>query len=635
MEASVAPTPDLLAPWREKYPEKFASTEEIFRHVHRGDRIFIGTGCGEPQYLVNELIRYVDQHPLALFDTEVLQVWSLGVAPYADVRFKRNFRHNSFFIGSSTRQSVNEGHADYTPIALSQVVNLILQGSVPIDVALIQVSPPDPHGYVSLGISVDIVKAAAEKADLVIAQINHEMPRVLGDTFLPIEVLDFIVPHDEPLLEYGGAVSDEIAERIGRHAARIVRDGDTIQVGYGNIPNAILANLREKKSLGVHTELLSDGLVDLIRRGVIDNSRKSIDRGKSVATFCMGSHETYRYLHDNPSFMFRTTSYTNDPLLIASQENMVAINTALAIDLTGQATAESISTDFYSGVGGQGDFMRGAAIAPGGRTILAMQATAANETVSRIVPVIAGGAGVTLTRTDVRYVVTEYGIAYVHGKNIRTRAMDLIAIAHPKFRPWLIEEARRLKLIYADQGFVPGAAGEYPEHLEIRRTTKGGAEILLRPVKISDEPLLADFFRKVSDETLRRRFMSIRTEMPHERLQELTIVDYTEHMVILAVLEREGQEEAVGIGQYRISEESNVAEVGLVVRDDYQNRGIGRELIKRLTQLARQRGLYAFTAQVLIENRQMLHLFENSGFEIRRHVAAGTVHLQMSFGAGK
>ncbi|MFH1143532.1 MAG: acetyl-CoA hydrolase/transferase C-terminal domain-containing protein, partial [Candidatus Eisenbacteria bacterium] len=397
---------DLLAPWRERYPKKFAPTAEIFSHIHRGDRIFIGTGCGEPQHLVNELIRYVDGHPLAFFDTEILHVWSLGVAPYADIKFKRNFRHNSFFIGTSTRAAVNAGHADYTPIALSQVVDLIVAGTVPIDVALIQTSLPDKHGHVSLGISVDIVKAATEKATLVIAQVNKDMPRVLGDTFLQISDLDFIIPHDEPLLEYGGGVSDEIAERIGRFAARIIRDGDTIQVGYGNIPNAILANLGEKKHLGVHTELLSDGIVALIERGVIDNSRKSVDRGRTVATFCMGSRDTYRYLNNNPSFMFRTTSYTNDPLLIARQENMTAINTALAIDLTGQSTAESITGDFYSGVGGQADFMRGAALAPGGKTILTMQSTAANETVSRIVPELPAGTGVTLTRTDVRYVVT-------------------------------------------------------------------------------------------------------------------------------------------------------------------------------------------------------------------------------------
>jgi acyl-CoA hydrolase/GNAT superfamily N-acetyltransferase len=629
---------EALGAWVAEFPEKFVPADEIFAHIHRGDRIFVGTGCGEPQHLVAELTRYVDAHPLAFFDTEVFHVWSLGVAPYADTKFERNFRHNSFFVGASTREAVNQGRADYTPISLSQVADLILRGSVPIDVALIQTSLPDSHGYVSLGISVDIVKAATERAKLVVAQLNREMPRVLGDTFLHLSAIDYLVPHDEPLLEYGGAPPDEISDRIGRHAARIVRDGDTIQVGYGNIPDAILSHLGEKKHLGVHTELISDGLVELMRRGVIDNSRKSVDRGKAVATFCMGSRETYRYLHDNPAFMFRTTAYTNSPLLIARQENMTAINTCLAIDLTGQVTAESIGTSFYSGIGGQADFMRGAAQAPKGKTILALQATAAGETVSRIVPAIETGSGVTLTRTDVRYVVTEYGIAYVHGKNIRTRAMDLIAIAHPKFRPWLIEEAKRLKLIYADQAFIPGKAGEYPEHLESHRTSKRGVGLLLRPVKISDEPLLQEFFRSLSDDSMRRRFMSIRTEMPHARLQELCVVDYSEHMVLLATIpgaeDGPEQETVVGIGQYRVEENEHVAEVGLVVRDDFQNQGVGRELLEHLTQLAKQQGLLGFSARVLIENRPMLHLFGSSGFEIDKHTSGDTVYLKISFGGG-
>jgi len=626
-----------LAGWRERYPEKFAAHDEIFAHIHRGDRIFVGTGCGEPQHLVSELTRYVDTHPLAFFDTEIFHVWSLGVAPYTDAKFKRNFRHNSFFIGASTREAVNQGHADYTPISLSQVADLILRGSVPIDVALIQTSLPDSHGYLSLGISVDIVKAATERAALVIAQLNREMPRVLGDTFLHLSEIDYLVPHDEPLLEYAGAVPDEIADRIGRYAARIIRDGDTIQVGYGNIPNAILSHLTEKKHLGVHTELISDGLIDLLRKGVIDNSRKSVDRGKTVATFCMGSRDTYRYLHDNPGFMFRTTTYTNSPLRIALQDNMTAINTCLAIDLTGQATAESIGTSFYSGIGGHADFMRGAALAKNGKTILTLQSTAAKGEVSRIVPALEAGSGVTLTRTDVRYVVTEYGIAYVHGKNIRNRAMDLVAIAHPKFRPWLIEEAKRLKLIYADQAFLPGKEGEYPEHLEVRRTSKRGVHLLLRPVKISDEPLLQEFFRSVSDASMHRRFMSMRTEMPHERLQELCVVDYNEHMVLLATISRqEGEpdsETVVGIGQLRVEEDEHVAEVGLVVRDDFQDKGVGRELLDRLTQLAKQQGLLGFTARVLVENRRMLHLFGSSGFEIDRHITGDTVDLHITFGS--
>jgi len=623
-----------LEEWRQRCPEKFVPEDQVFRHIQRGDRIFIGTGCGEPQHLVSALTGYVVANPLALFDAEVLHVWTLGVAPYTNPKFKRNFRHNSFFIGANTRAAVNEGLADYTPVSLSQVSSLILRGRVPIDVALIQVSPPDHHGFVSLGISVDIVKAAVEKARTVIAQVNAEMPRVHGDSFVHVDQLTYLVPQDEPLLEYHRPVSDEIAERIGRYVARIVRDGDTIQVGYGSIPNGILTNLREKQHLGVHTELLTDGLVDLMRRGVIDNTQKTVNPGKTVAAFCMGSHDTYRFLHDNPAIDFRTTGYTNDPLVIARQANMTAINAGLEIDLTGQATAESIGTLFYSGIGGQADFMRGAALAPGGKTILALQSTAAGGEVSRIVPHLREGAGVTLTRTDVQYVVTEYGLAYIHGKNVRDRAIDLIAIAHPKFRPALIAEAKRLRFITADQAFIPGTEGEYPEHLETYRTTRRGLHLKLRPVKISDEPLLHDFFHALSDESMYRRFMSIRYEMPHERLQEFCVVDYTRHLVMLATIEEAETERVVGIGQFYIEEALHTAEVGLVVRDDYQNRGIGSELLAYLTHLAQERGLFGFTARVLMENRAMLHLFEHTGLPTDKHITAGTVELRIAFGRG-
>ena len=466
------------------YPEKFVSEQEIFRRIHRGDRIFISTACGEPQYLVRALIQFVESNPKAFFDAEVIHVWSLGVAPYTEEKFKSNFRHNSFFIGNNSREAVNRGMADYTPIFLSRVPELLSRGLVPIQIAMIQTSPPDEHGYMSLGVSVDIVKAGVESAKVVIAQVNSHMPRVHGDGFVHIKDVDYILCHDEPLLEYEAVMPDEVAHQIGQYVARIVQDGDTIQVGYGSLPNAILANFGNKKSLGVHSELLTDGMVELIQKGVIDNSRKTLNRGKTVATFCMGHQKTYEFIHDNPSIEFRRIDYTNNPLTIAGHQNMTAINSALEIDLTGQSTAESLGKTFYSGVGGQADFMRGAVLAPGGKTILAIQSTAEYGEVSRIVPFLREGAGVTLIRGDIHYVVTEYGIAYVHGKNIRERAMELIAIAHPKFRPWLIEKAKEANLIYRDQAFIPGKRGEYPEHLESYRTISNG---LFRPVAAGED----------------------------------------------------------------------------------------------------------------------------------------------------
>ncbi|MCL4536795.1 MAG: GNAT family N-acetyltransferase [Nitrospirae bacterium] len=620
-----------LAELKKIYPEKFATEDKIFDNIHPGDRIFIGTGCGEPQHLVRALINYVQSHPKAFFDAEVLQVWTLGVAPYADEKFKDTFRHNSFFIGNNTRAAVNKGVADYTPIFLSAVPNLFYTRRIPVDVALIQTSLPDDHGYMSLGISVDIVKAAVESASLVIAQVNSYMPRVHGETFINIKSVDFIVPYDEPLLEFQASVPDDIAQRIGTYVSRIIQDGDTIQVGYGTIPNAILSHLNNKKNLGIHTELLTDGVIELMKNGVVDNTKKELNRGKTVAAFCMGRKETYEYLHDNPSIEFRPVSYTNNPLVIARHKNMTAINSALEIDLTGQATAESLGRIFYSGIGGQADFMRGAVLSQGGKTILALQSTAEDEEVSRIVPNLKEGAGVTLTRGDIHYVVTEYGIAYLHGKNIRERAMALIAIAHPKFRPWLIEEARNLNLIYKDQEFIPGEKGEYPEYLETYRTTKTGLRIFLRPVRMSDEPMLKDFFYSLTDECIYHRFISTRRDMPHERLQKFVIIDYTKEMVILAVIEQEGKEMIIGMGQYYIDENTHTAEVAFVVRDDYQGKGIGAELLSYLAYLAKKNGLHGFTAEVLIDNKPMLNLFERMGFVIERRAEAGVYELTMSF----
>jgi acyl-CoA hydrolase/RimJ/RimL family protein N-acetyltransferase len=613
------------------YPEKFGSEAEIFSHIHRGDRIFIHTACGEPQYLVQALIQYVESNPKAFFDAEVFQVWTLGVAPYTDEKFKYNFRHNSFFVGPNSREAVNRGMADYTPIFLSRVPDLFYRGMVPINVALVQTSPPDAHGYMSLGVSVDIVKAAVEKASIVIAQINNHMPRVHGDGFINIENVDFIICHDEPLLEYEAVLPDEVAQQIGKYVARIVQDGDTIQVGYGSLPNAILANFSDKNNLGVHSELLTDGMVELIKKGVIDNSRKTLNRGKTVATFCMGHQKTYEFIHDNPAIEFRTIDYTNNPLTISRQQNMTAINAALEIDLTGQATAESLGKTFYSGVGGQADFMRGAVLAPGGKTILAIQSTAEWGKVSRIVPFLREGAGVTLMRGDIHYVVSEYGIAYLHGKNIRERAMELISIAHPQFRPWLIEKAKQANLIYRDQAFIPGKKGEYPEHLETYRTTSEGFSLLLRPVKISDEPLLKDFFNFLSDQSLYRRFISMRKDTPHERLQEFVVIDYTKEMVILATIKDAEVEKVVGVGQYGINETNHTAEVALVVRDEDQNKGVGLELLSYLTYLAKREGLLGFTAEVLVENKPMLHLFEKMGFDIQKRNEQGVYELQMAF----
>ncbi|MBN1497311.1 MAG: GNAT family N-acetyltransferase [Spirochaetes bacterium] len=622
---------DRIETWKDRYPDKFAEEDTIFSHIHRGDRIFISTACGEPQYLVNAMVRYAESHPKTIVDSELMQVWTLGVTPYTDQKFGHNFRHNSFFVGDNTRESVNAGMADYTPIFLSRIPQLFRNRMIPVDAAIIQTSLPDHNGYVSLGVSVDICMDAIENASLVIAQVNPRMPRVHGDTFMSIEKINFVIYHEENLLEYNPAVPDEIAHQIGRHVASIVKDGDTIQTGYGSMPNAIMSSLGEKNNLGIHTELFSQSMVDLLKKGVVDNSRKTLDRGKTMASFCMGVRETYEFIDDNPFIEFRRINYTNNPLIIAQNSNMVAINAALQVDLTGQATAESIGNRFFSGIGGSADFMRGANLSPGGKTILVLQSTALGGEVSRIVPFLDAGTGVTLNRGDINYVVTEYGIAYIHGKNIRERAMDLVAIAHPKFRPMLVEEAKRLKLIYKDQAFIPGKRGVYPEEIETFRTTRDGTIIKMRPVNINDETLVKDLFYSLSDQSFQRRFMSTRLDMPHERRQSFVVIDYTKEMVLLAFIVTPDKEILAGMGQMIKEEKSHMAEVAFAVSDDRQNHGIGSELLAYLILQAKREGMLGLTAEVLAENRPMLHVFEKSFPNLQKKLEDGVFELVLRF----
>ena len=642
---------------QKKWPDKFRDQKRfIFKEIRPGDRIFVGTGCGEPQYLVKSLLNFVDDHPKAFLDAELMNIVTLGVAPYTDEKFRNNFRLNSFFIGDSTRNAINEACADYTPIFLSDLPALIRSDRLPLDVALIQTTLPDEDGNMNLGISVDIVRAAVEKAGLVIAQPNSYMPCVTGDGWICMDDVDYLVPWDEPLLEYVEDVPGEIAQKIGKYVSRIVEDGSTIQVGYGSIPNAIVSSLSGKKHLGVHTELLSDGIAELLQKGVVDNSQKSINPGKTIATFCMGRSGTYDFLRGNSDVEFRTIDYTNNPQVIAKNRKMIAINSALEVDLTGQATAESLGHNFYSGIGGQADFMRGAVLSPGGKTILALPSTAYGQgqdvmqgagcgnaevapiggnapggNVSRIVPFLREGAGVTLTRGDIHYVVTEYGIAYLHGKSIRERAMDLIAIAHPDFRQWLIDEAKRLHLIYPDQAFIPGKEGEYPEDLETWKSTKTGQAILLRPVKISDEPLLKDFFYSLSDESMYQRFISARKDFPHQLLQKFVAVDYSQKMILVAVKEEDDKELICGLGQYDINSDIFTAEVALVVRDDCQNKGIGAELLSYLAYLAKKRGILGFTAEVLAGNNPVFRLFKKMGFIVSKRIESGVYEMIAMF----
>ncbi|NIM19842.1 MAG: 4-hydroxybutyrate CoA-transferase [Candidatus Latescibacteria bacterium] len=431
-----------LSHWQKHVSERAVTAEDAVKRVRSGDRVYIHPGCAEPETLLGALMARREE----LSDVEIVHLMTIGTARYADEDMEGHFRHNAFFVGRNVREAVNSGRADYTPIFLSEIPALFYKGRMELDVALIQVSPPDEHGFCSFGVGVDITKAASETARTVVAQVNPRMPRTLGDSFIHVNKIDFFVEADVALPELAHREISSLHNEIGRHIAGLIEDGATLQMGIGGIPDAVLLYLREKRDLGIHTEMFSDGIVELVENGIITNDRKTLHQGKSVVTFVLGSEKLYKFIDNNPLFEFRPTEYANDPFVVSQNEKMVAINSAIQIDLTGQVVSDSIGASIYSGIGGQVDFIRGAARSKGGKPIIAIPSTAKDGSLSRIVDCIDPGAGVVTSRGDAHYVVTEYGVAYLHGKSLAERARSLINIAHPKFRRELEEAARTRKI---------------------------------------------------------------------------------------------------------------------------------------------------------------------------------------------
>ncbi len=593
--------------WRDHYRSKLVTPAKAVADIRRGQRVFIGSGAAEPTALVAALAERADH----LADNQLIHIRSLGVAPYTQSKFSDRFRYNTFFIGDNVRGAVSEGRADYTPIFLSEVPQLFRTGKAPVDVALIQVTPPDEHGFCSLGVSVDIVKAAADTARLLVAEINPRMPRTLGDSFLHISRADMLVENEAPIAEFQLAPPDDVARRIGRHIAELVEDGSTLQMGIGTIPDSVLFELLHHRDLGVHSEMVSDGIIELIEKGVINGTRKSLHRGKVVTSFALGTQRLYDFIDDNPLFEFYPNEYSNDPFVIARNTRMVAINAALEVDLTGQVCSDSLGTYFYSGIGGQVDFIRGAARSEGGKPIIALPSTALidGRQVSRIVSMLKPGAGVVTSRGDVHYVVTEYGAVDLHGKSIRERALALIHIAHPEFREELMQAARERHFVYADQVVVAGAGREELEELDTYFTAENGVEVHFRPIEPTDEPLLQEMFYRCSERTIYLRFFAYVKALPHSRAQQLVAVDYDNSLALVATVLEGEREVIVAVSRYNRDPASNYADCAFMVRDDWQDKGIGRYVVNRLIEVARNRGIQGFTADVLVENTRMMHVF--------------------------
>ncbi len=618
----------LTAEERKWLEGRIYEAEEAVGKIPSGRRIFLGSGAASPLKLLQALAR-PDVGP---DDAETVGILTLGEHPLADPALRDRFRHNALFIGPNMRAAVQDGRADYTPIHLHEIPDLFRPGgNLPIDVALISVSPPDKAGFVSLGVSVDVVRAAVDHAGMVIAEVNPNMPRTHGDSFVPVERIDAFVITETPIPELSSPPPGPVEHRIGALVADLVEDGDTLQLGIGKIPDAVLAALSDKKDLGVHTEMLSDGVAGLAMKGNVNGRQKTLHRRKIVASFAMGSKALYDFIDDNPECEFRGCDYVNDPVVIAQNRRLVAVNSALQVDLTGQVCSDSQGTRFYSGVGGQVDFIRGAAMCKGGKPIIAMPSTAKGGTVSRVVATLAEGAGVVTSRADVHYVITEYGVAYLHGRTVRERALELIHVAHPKFRAELLESIQDRAYLYQDQPRTPLLA-EYPEQRESVLKLHDGTKLRLRPLRATDEELLRDMFRRCSEETVHRRFLSAVRSIGHADLRDFLDLDYRNRYAHVAMHGPPGHGKMIGLAQYSFDPQSGLADVAFTVEDDWQHRGIGTSLLQALLEVAKENIAEGVTAHVQVENSPMLKVFHRCGFPVETKLEEGQYSLKIRFG---
>jgi len=599
--------------WRDKWKNKEISAEEAIKKIIPGNRVFIDSGCSEPQLLTSTLIKHSEK----LIDTEILHFLTIGPEKYFEDKAEDLFRHNAFFIGKTLREEINKGQADYTPIYTSEIPSLITTGRKHIDVALIQVTPPDPYGFCSLGINIDIAKPIAQSSFITIAEINPQMPRTLGNSFIHMKEIDFFVYNDVSLLEFQFDEPDDIAKRIGQNLANLVENKSTIHVGFGDLPNNCLKYLFDKKDLGMHSHYITDNIIPLIEGGILTCRKKNYHPEKIITSFALGTKKLYEFVHNNPYIEFFPSDYVCNPINIGMNKNMVSINSARQIDLTGQVNAATEGYRFYSGLGETIDFMRGAAFSKGGKPIIIIPSTSRDGKKSRIVPHLDEGAGIMLSRGDVHYVVTEWGVAYLHGKTIRERVLELICVAHPNFRQSLLEEAKKLNYIYSDQLLPCDENGRiclYPSEYETIYTAFNNEKIRIRPVKTTDESLLKELYYSLNERDRYLRFFGMRKEFTHSKTQGEVNIDYDNIFSIGAFIGEIGKEEMVGNATYYLNPKLNTAEYSFLVREDYRGKGVGSFLYQHLIIIAKEKGIKGFYGNIHIQNKSTIRIIRQGGY---------------------
>ncbi len=614
--------------WADNYVKKKKTAVEAVGMIRPGQRVFTGASCGEPQALLRVLADEFHKFP----DLEVVRLLSLESSPLTLIANKtkdRSMNIRSFYAGSAKPAGLARNIRFITPINLSSVPRLFSSRMLPVNVALIQVSPPDDFGWMSLGVAVDITLAAASSADLVIAQVNSKMPRVLGRSFIHVNDVDVVVEQDEELLTVENPPEVEAANTMAGHIARLIDDGSTIQIGLGTTSQAVLLALSGKNDLGIHTQYLTDEIMKLISKGIVTNKKKGINEGKAVASSALGSKHLYEFMDDNPAIEFYPSDYVNDPSIISQHNRMVSMNVGMAVDLTGQVAADALPFNYFSGVTGMLDFIRGSALSKGGKSFILLTSTSANGKKSRIVPLLNDTAAV-VPRSDVNYVATEYGVVNLFGKNIQERALALISIAHPDFRERLFYDAQKSGFLGPERTVKESLQAIYPVRIE-QVFEINGQQVTIRPAKPVDERRIQKHFYSLDKKDIVSRFFHEKERFVMDEIESVSQVDYIKALTLVAVVGEYGFSTVVGLGEYILDERDNMAEVAFSVSKSFQGMGLGKILMRKLAEAARENGIAGFMAYTTPGNESMIRLFKSLPYQVRTNLEDGAVALRCRF----
>ena len=614
--------------WADSYVEKRRTAAAAIAMIRPGQRVFIGSATGEPQALV----RALSEATLKLSGLEIVRLMSretTSLSEIADKTHDHSLNIRTIYLGSADTESIARYMRFITPMNMSEVPGLFLSRKMPIHVAMIQVAPPDDFGWLSLGVSVDITLAAAQSADLVIAQVNPRMPRTMGQSFIHVNQVHVVVEHEEPILSMDLRKRSGAAEWAGKHISRLIEDGSTMQMGLDAASQATIKGLGEKNDLGFHSQYMTDDIMHLYAKGVITNRKKGLNDGKLVASCAIGSPNLYEFLHDNPAVDFRPSDYVNDPFIISQHNRMVSMNVAHSIDLTGQVAAEASEHTFFAGVSGIPDFVRGAKRSKGGKSIIMLYSASRDGKRSHIVPSL-GGTAVVVPRGDVHYVVTEYGAVNLFGKSLQERVLALIGIAHPDHREWLFNAAKESRLIGSDRRLGEATKGIYPIHLE-ETIEYGDEKITVRPSKPVDERRIQEHYYSLDKEDVQLRFFHDKLSFDRNDVETRSQIDYIKDLTLVAVVGEFGFGRVVGVGEYLLLIESNIAEVAFSISKDYQGKGLGKIFLRKLARAARENGIAGLVAYTSPKNKAMINLFKTLPYKVKTSFDGESLMLKCRF----